>query len=284
MKPFLTACLLTLSACAAPADSGPARLLFASGFEGDVRFGPRDIGDSYYEPIIGTDSETGFQWPITVLGASESALHMIDHDNYTALKNAIQTVIGHDGRQTRALYSAESHDTGVTQAPYEILNITQGRSDLYLRYWMKLDGKSLHALDTWRALFEYKTKGYATGDGFRLISYVYTDEEGNPYWHWQGDAFPAQAVWEIDNFDIPVPEDEWFLTEYYWHWSGGKDGRALWRVNGEVVGDHRGPTTLNSQPIDFIMLSQIYGDANPKHQWIDDIEIWSGLPEKYFGE
>ncbi len=283
MKLLSLILLTTLSACAALAESGPARLLFASGFEGDVRFGPRVIGESYYEPIIGRDSETGFQWPITVLGASESALHIIDHDNFTALKNAIQTVTGHDGRQTRALYSAQSHDTGATQAPYEILNITRGRSDLYIRYWMKIDATSLHARDTWRALFEYKTRGYARGDGFRLISYVYTDNEGTPYWHWQGDANPGQAVWEVDNTDIAVPENEWFLTEYYWHWSEGKEGRALWRINGDVVGDHRGPTTLNGQPIDFIMLSQIYGDANPKHQWVDDIEIWSGLPDRYFG-
>ena len=283
MKLFLAACLFTLSACAAPADSGPANLLFASGFEGEVHFGPRDIGDSYYEPIVGMDSETGFQWPIKVLGASESALHVIDHDNYTALKNALQTVIGHNGTPTRVLYNAQSHNTDVTQSPYEILNVRQGRSDLYVRYWMKMDSASLHQSDAWRALFEYKTRGYAAGNGFRLISYVYTDLKGHPYWHWQGDATPESPIWEIDNFDIPVPENEWFLTEYYWHWSEGEDGRALWRINGQVVGDHHGPTTRNGQPIDFIILTQIYGDANPKHQWIDDVEIWSGLPEKYFG-
>jgi len=278
--------LATLAACIATADTGPARLLFASGFEGEVRFGPRLVDESYYEPIVGTDSETGFQWPIIVLGAAESALHIIDHDNYTALKNALQTVTGHSGTPTRALYNAQSHETYNTQSPYEILNISQGRSDLYVRYWMKMDGASLHQVDKWRALFEYKTRGYGSeneSNGFRLISYVYTDLKGQPYWHWQGDADPQNPIWEIDNFDIPVPENEWFLTEYFWHWSEGADGRALWRINGQVVGDHRGPTTLNSQPIDFIILTQIYGDANPKFQWIDDIEIWSGLPDIYFG-
>jgi hypothetical protein len=29
------------------------------------------------------------------------------------------------------------------------------------------------------------------------------------------------------------------------------------------------------------MITQIYGNANPKYQWIDDIEIWDGIPEKY---
>ncbi len=279
--PLFVISLTVFSACSSTADTGAARLLFASGFEGDVQFGPRVIDQSYYEPIVGTDSETGYSWPISVLGARESALHIIDHDNYTALKNEIQTVAGHDGTPTRALYNAQFYETENTQSPYEILNIRQGRSDLYVRYWMKLDRASLHQKDKWRALFEYKTRGYGEGNGFRLISFIYTDEQGQPYWHWQGDANPETPVWEIDNFDIPVPENEWFLTEYFWHWSAGKDGRALWRINGQVVGDHRGPTTLNNQPIDFIILTQIYGDANPKYQWIDDIEIWSGLPDKY---
>ncbi len=85
-------------------------------------------------------------------------------------------------------------------------------------------------------------------------------------------------MWEIDNKNVPVPNEEWFLTEFYWHWSEGDDGRALWKVNGQIIGDHHGPTTRNAKPIDFIMLTQIYGDANPKYQWVDDIEIWDGLP------
>ena len=105
------------------------------------------------------------------------------------------------------------------------------------------------------------------------------EDDTTPYWHWQGAADPMNPVWEVDNRDIPVPMGEWFLTEFYWRWSRGDDGRALWRINGEVVGDHAGPTTRNGKPIDFIMLARIYGDVNHKHQWVDDIEIWTGLPE-----
>jgi hypothetical protein len=76
---------------------------------------------------------------------------------------------------------------------------------------------------------------------------------------------------------LPEPTHKQGLTEFYWHWSKGAGGRALWKVSGKIIGDHRGPTTRNNKPIDFIMLTQIYGNANPKHQWIDDIEIWDGL-------
>jgi hypothetical protein len=72
--------------------------------------------------------------------------------------------------------------------------------------------------------------------------------------------------------------NEWFLTEFYWHFGEGEDARALWKINGHVVGYMRDQTTKNNQPIDFIMLTQIYGNTNPKHQWVDDIEVWSGIP------
>jgi len=253
------------------------QLLFSSGFEDGVSLGTLEDG---YQPILGTGSETGFSWPITVLGASESALHFIDHNSGQFLQSEIRTVTGHDGTSTKALYNNEVNSTGVTQCPYEILNITEGTKDLYIKYWIKMDSESLTASDMWRTFFEYKTKDYADGTGFRLIAFIYTDDDGDPYWHWQGDTSPNNAVWEIDNRDVPVPMGEWFLTEFYWHWSEGEDGRALWKINGQVIGDHHGPTTQNSKPIDFIMMTQIYGDSNPKHQWIDDIEIWDGLPKK----
>ena len=256
------------------------RLLFKSGFESGVYIDSTAYENSEdYRYIKGTDNETGFSWPINILGASESSLHYIDDDNHQAIQSEIQSIIGHNGDNTKALYSIENYDLGITQNPYEILNIQEGRKDLYIKYWMKMDSASLFQTDMWRAIFEYKTKDYEKNDGFRLIAFIYTDDDGVPYWHFQGDKNPQSPIWEIDNKTVPIPIDKWFLTEFYWHWSEGDDGRALWKINGKVIGDHYGPTTRNSKPIDFIMLTQIYGDANPKYQWIDDIEIWDKIPE-----
>ncbi len=263
-----------------PANS-ETRLLFSSGFEEEVYIDTAVVPLSEdYRFIRGTDKETGYRWPIEILGASHSALHYVDDDNFQAVESKIQTVIGRNGDPTRALYSIEHYKTLYTQCPYEILDIKDGKRDLYIKYWIKMDSTSLSQPNMWRTFFEWKSKDYANGDGFRLIAFIYSDDQGRSYWHWQGDANPENPVWEIDNKTVPVPINEWFLTEFYWHWSEGNDGRALWKVNGQIIGNHYGPTTRNSKPIDFIMLSQIYGDANPKYQWVDDIEIWDGIPER----
>ena len=260
--------------------SASPNLLFKSGFEGGVYIDETAYPNNEdYRFIKGTDEETGYSWPIDILGASGSALHYIDDDNHQAVMCEIQTVTGHNGNNTKALYCVENYEMGVTQCPYEILNIQEGRKDLYIKYWMKMDSASLFQPDMWRAIFEYKTEDYHIDEGFRLIAFIYADNDGIPYWHWQADKNPQNPVWEIDNRTVPVPVNEWFLTEFYWHWSEGDDGRALWKINGQVIGDHYGPTTRNSKNLDFIILTQIYGDANPKHQWIDDIEIWDGIPD-----
>ena len=260
------------------------KLLFKSGFENGVYIDNTVyVNNEDYRYIKGTDNETGFSWPIDILGSTNSGLHYISDDNHQATFAELQRVIGHNGDSTTVLFQKENYEfLDDTQCPYEILDITEGTKDLYIKYWIKMDSASLTQTDMWRTFFEYKTKDYDAGqnNGFRLIAYIYTDENDNtPYWHWQGDGDPEHPIWEIDNKTIPVPMNEWFETEFYWHWSEGNDGRALWKVNGEIIGDHYGPTTRNSKPLDFIILTQIYGDANPKYQWVDDIEIWNGIPE-----
>ncbi len=265
-------------------DSTQPKLLFKSGFENEVYLDNiAYVNLEDYRYIKGKDFETGFSWPINILGSSNSGLHYISDDNHQATFAELQRVVGHNGDSTTVLFQKENYEFHKdTQCPYEILNITEGTKDLYIKYWIKLDSTSLYQPDSWRTFFEYKTKDYDEGqnNGFRLIAFIYTDINDNtPYWHWQGDKDPEHPIWEIDNKTVPVPINEWFETEFYWHWSEGNDGRALWKINGKIIGDHHGPTTRNSKPIDFIILTQIYGDANPKHQWIDDIEIWDKMPE-----
>ena len=273
--------ILLLSCNENDSQNNKAKLLFKSGFENSVEIIPNpDVDNNDFDVITGKDNTTGFTWPISILGASDQGgLHYIDDDNRQAVFSELQTIIGHNGTLTKTLYSQENYDTDVTQCPYEIVDLTEGTSNLYVKYWMKVDAESLHQPYQWRVIYEYKTKEYAAGNGYRLIAFIYSDGNGNPYWHFEGDKDPQHPIWEYDNFDIPVPENQWFETEFYWKWSNTNNGRSLWKINGDVVANHHGATTINNKPIDLIMLTQIYGNSNPKHQWIDDIEIWSDLPE-----
>ena len=116
-------------------------------------------------------------------------------------------------------------------------------------------------------------------NGFRMIALMETDEQGVLHWVFQGDTSPMNPVWQVENYEVPVPMNEWFKVEYYVKWGEGSDGYASMKVNGQLIAEHSGPTTNGSDGLNFIILTQVYGNSHPMHQWVDDIEIWDGLPK-----
>ena len=100
------------------------------------------------------------------------------------------------------------------------------------------------------------------------------------YWHLQADNNgngDFQRFWSVNNYDIKVPDSEWFTTEFFWHRSTDSDGRFGWAVNGHIIADHFGPNKI-SDPINRVMLFQAYSSGETPDQWVDDIEIWDGFP------
>lgn len=273
-------------------DNGPIdtlnqnpKLLFSSGFESNtVLSDPASSEEitkySDYKILKGTDNSTGFSWPINILGSDFGGLHYIDDDFGFAVESKIATLSGRDGQETSALYQRLNYDIGVTQLPYQINNIKENPKELYMSYWMKTDSTSVDGNHSWRALWEYKTKNYndTTDEGFRMISFMATDDTGRPHWLFQGDLNPLKPIWQKRNYSVPLVRNEWFKVEYYIIWSDGQDGYASMKVNGQLIAEHNGPTTANSDSMDFILLTQIYGNTYPMYQYIDDIEIWNGLP------
>lgn len=258
-------------------DKNETKLLFKSGFEGETFIS--DTQDNY-QVIKGTDSESGATWPIKILGSDFSGIHRIQDDNGPAIENYLDRTPNRSGEQTTALFQRVNYDIGVTQTPYQINNIKTNPTELYMSYWMKTDDTSLNAPDKWRALWEFKTKKYNEnkGEGFRMIAFMATDLEGKLFWQFQGDKKPTEPIWQIRNRTIPVIRDEWFKVSYYIKWSKGSDGYASMHVNDQLIAEHNGATTANADDMDFIILTQVYGNSHPMHQWVDDIEIWQGLP------
>jgi hypothetical protein len=267
-----------------PAETTPGVVLFRSGFESDTYLsapsGAFETSNwSDYDIVKGTDSSTGYTWPIKILGSNFGGIHKVDDDDGFAIENRIETVTGPTGEETTALYQNVKYDVGFTQTPYQINNIAQNPKELYMSYWMKTDDISLSGEDEWRAIWEYKTDNYENQDnGFRMIAFMATDEQGTKHWVFQGDTNPQNLIWQEKNYSIPVQMNKWFKVEYYLKWSDGSDGYASMKVNGQLIAEHSGPTTTNSDNLDFIILTQVYGNTHPMYQWIDDIEIWDGTP------
>lgn len=264
-----------------------ASILFKSGFEGSVLMGkPYDCGTSCWQDIKGSDPESGYSWAPRIWQGDGTLQLLADTPvgpdtvgNYVF--NEIQRVVGPRGQQTSALYSEVRKRGGsATQTPYLVRpSTTATQGDLYVSYWIKLQPDLLESLGprSWRVLFEWKTNAQ-----HRLITYVYTDGRSAPYWDLKADDLSggvARSFWEVANRSASVPIGEWFKFEFFWHRSSQRDGRVWQAIDGQVVFDHLGPVLGGNDPIDRIMLTQVYaGGSVPLYQWVDDIEIWDGFP------
>jgi len=286
-----------------PLPFASANLLFGSDFEGAVALSaPSDCwGTGCWQNIIGTDSITGFAWPPNIWGGGPTHFQMITAttvgattiDNYTV--NQIQTVTGHDGNPTQALFSQIKQGGGFTQDPLMAQPAVEP-GDRYISYWIKYQPDFANLMQVgpvgtggwnWRVVFEWKTGGdYRVNAMIKRDPYI---NNGNLFWHIQGDneangGYPPTGVytifWQSDNTQVPVSGGEWIKFEVFWHRSSGNDGRVWMAANGQVLVDHYGPNMgSNNASINRIMMPNLYSSTSyPIYQWVDDVQIWDGFP------
>jgi hypothetical protein len=224
--------------------------------------------------------------------------------------NRIDTVTGHRGGETRALYQQISQNVNGTapmgtspeQNEFQLLPKT-APGDLYVSYWVKFQpdlvskmnglpaGPGIANGGTWRAFYAMKTGGQTpwgdpADDGdYRIEVYVMTYGGGQPYWTIIGDnnaggGAPLVNNWSIENRAVPVPVDEWFKFEIFCHRSASADGRVWMAIDGQVIADRAGANVgAWNMPINRVMAPMLYGGgAMPIYQWIDDLEVWDGFP------
>ncbi|MCC6140391.1 MAG: hypothetical protein IT389_07225 [Nitrospira sp.] len=311
------------SASTPAAASGPtANLLFKSNFgPGTSLHAPETFysvatGDSHggaWQRLTGTDSETGYAWPVAALGADFSGAQLITVDTIDAgtvgnyIVNEIRTVPGPTGNPVRELFQTVKNKGplghGYSQAPLLIKRPwTIGEvTDLYITYWFKHQPDLQTKLDTtvqldrsrgnWRVQFEFKTGGYNNtyGGDYRIFTNVMKDNtDGTLYWLTNGDnqanglhgPLEKEIYWAEENRTVPVPIDRWFKFEVYWHRSNGADGRYWAAVNGRVIADHRGPNLGElGLPITRIFVNNTYSGGYPEVQsQLTGLEIWDGFP------
>jgi hypothetical protein len=273
-------------------------------------------GTGCWQDLVGLDSMTSYTWPAEISGGGGKFLLLTDPVNITPatvsdyLFNRFEHVTARDGAQSTVLRQQISRNANGTapmgtspmQNEFQFLPKRE-TTDLYVSYWLKLQpdlvekmtnlpaGPGISGGGTWRALFAFKTGGQTSWGGpadngdYRVEAYVMTYGNSQPYWVVLGDnnaggGAPAVANWRQENRAIPVPVDKWFKLEVYWHRSGGNDGRIWVAVDGNTIADHRGPNMgAWNLPINRIMAPMLYaGSAMPVYQWVDDLEVWDGMP------
>lgn len=287
----------------AAADPPAAKLLFKSGFEGEIALGsPVMYGNGAWQEIAGTDRETGFTWPPKIWRGATGRFQLIAGEREivkspAALReymyNEIQTVAGRDGKPTRALYSAvlksvrgARRNTDATQNVFHLLPSPGEQGDLYASYWLKLQPDLLERMTAakWagRVITDWKT-----GGDYRIILSVFGDRAGKRlYWNLRGDnvangGLPPQIFWELTNTSVPVPVGEWFRVEVFVRRSGDADGRVWVAIDGRTLFDRRGPNLgVDKLPWNRVMVFLNYSTHQelPAYQWVDDIELWDGFP------
>jgi len=291
-----------------PVPSVSANLLFSSGFEGTTALLPPSgfYGTGAWQSIVGIDSITGFAWPPNIWGGGPTHSQMIVSGtpidattlgNYQV--NQIQTVTGHNGTPTQALYSEimQSGCTGtnpmgscVDQDAFMLQPVGE-TSDLYISYWIKYQPDLVQKMNppspNWRVLFEWKTGVNGDDGDYRVSAQLVTWGLGGPLsWHMQGDnvasagSYTQVRYWEQYTTTDAQTLADWMKFEVFWHRSSGADGRVWMAVNGQVILDHLGSNMgVNNAPINRIFMPNLYGStAFPIYQWIDDLQIWDSFP------
>ena len=256
-----------------------AKLLFSSGFEGNVSLAAPSGG---WQDVVGQDSVTGASWPASLWGGKSSIQLLTGNGSSPSgvIQNSIDTVTGHDGGQTRALrLDVNQKVTAITQSDLLILPGTEP-SDFYISEWIRLPADLPQRLGAggWMTVTpEWKSAG-----DFRVVTNVEVTGSGVPVWHMKWDTnangnVPLQTFWDQYNSSVPVPLGEWFHVEFFTH-RGDTDGRVWLKVNGQTVFDHTGDNIgVNNARIDRIFLANAYAN-NPIEIEVDDIQIWDGVP------
>lgn len=298
--------MITVFSVLAPV-ANAANLLFKSNFGKGVSLG---MPTSYYtkgawQPLIGTDAETGYSWPVTALGANFSGIQLITMDPIDSssigsyITNEIRQVTGPKGKLVNEIFQnvkikgdlgqAGSQAPLMISRPWTIGDV----NDLYITYWFKYPADFPSKLVStvsdanWRTQFEFKTGGYLNtlaGD-YRISVVIIKGPDGELYWRTKGDNVangPWSRIdyWAVDNHEVAVPVDKWFKFEVYWHRSGGMDGRFWAAVDGQVITDHYGPNMGDyNLPVTRIMPNNAYsGGYATVESHSTGLEIWDGFP------
>ncbi len=287
------------------------RLIFKSGFEGDVRIekGKWINPGSNREQIMGRDSGTGYDWrkdwePYLVNAHFEYVISS-DKPASTFVTTAIREMPGsHDfPPDNHVLYlgvKGDDPDNPSTTRNELDLHPKKDFQQAYTKYWMKIhpDFRETCPENTWVMVMEWKEPNnplVETGgtNNWRTNITLRPNENGELAWCFQRQTVQPQRITEqmILNESVPVPVGEWFMVEAFWKW--GKNGRIWYAVNGKTVFDQYGRFEHPDNPLglkfwaifkNYRGLSWYDEDLSDGDEtWFayDDVEVWTDFPSDH---
>jgi hypothetical protein len=281
-----------------------ATLQFKSGFEEGSLIVPFSWkAGRHMHRISGIDTTTGCDWDGDLPCAHSYFVYLIgDHLPDEHVTSDIVTVAGRDGSTTQALHMSVTADyapaKSTTRNEWSMFYDEGDHryEEGYVKYWMKLEDDFVERFPkeqpNWRMMMEWKepSSGTTTEKGgtnnYRINIHIVM-RDGVPRWQVIGQEVQPVRIteWEEVNADHVVPADRWFLVEAYMK-KHATDGRVWFAVDGETICDYRGRTEHkdNPLPLKFWSIFKLYHgtkwlEAGPTHQWIDDVELWSGMPD-----
>ncbi len=266
-------------------------LLFKSSFDYNVIV---DKTVSWNHHLAGTDTVSNFTFPDDLPGNfSEHYFNYVvgDMDNYFEYANAeIINTTGYDGNPTNALYiefiKDDTNFISYSRVQYAMYGDSlsndpvQRMNQGYVKYNIKTHFDHTDTISDWRLPIEWKDMD---DDGFRMGLYIYDSNTSSPYWVIKGQYMIngelGDDVWQFDNYDIPVIEDDWFELEVYWY--GHPDpslGKLKVAINGEILFDVTNQTKDPAKPdkMFYFMPFKVYGTVG--YSWITDFEYWDIPP------
>jgi parallel beta-helix repeat protein len=275
-----------------PPQSNGANLLFATGFEGGVTIDPPGPcwGDGCWQNLSGTDSQTGFSFPMNIWGGLGRFQLIYGPGNSMSpsevsaeLTNSLIAATGPRGTQTRVLrQEMKSKPYSYTQNVFQIQPGTPPRefyTSVYIRPDPSVFSTGLRSsFGSWYGSAEWKSSGdYRLGGGIR-------DYGSGPEWYAMTDnaadgGLPYQYFEQQTDPSFGVPTSRWYRIEMYTLRSAGADGRMVMAVDGRVLWDRRGPNYgINNAEINRVFPFLLYTAGAPSSHLVDDLEIWDGIP------
>ena len=269
----------------------PSNLLFKSSFNHNVIV---DKTVAWNHHLSGTDTVTNYTFPTDLPGnTTEHFFNYVigDLNNYFEYANAeIVNTTGDDGNPTNALYiefiKDDTNFVSYSRVQYVMYgdslsnNPVQRMNQGYVKYKIKthLDHSDLES--DWRLPIEWKDMD---DDGFRMGLYMYDTDTPTPYWVAKGQYMIngnlGNDVWEFQNYNIPVKEDEWFELEVYWYAHPDSSlGKLKVAIDGQILFDITNQTKDPNLPnkMFYFMPFKVYGTVG--YSWITDFEYWDSPP------